>query len=99
MHPDNNAAQATEPGRGVITLATRRQGAGHVSVEVQDNGKGIPVDVLPKIFDPFFTTKEVGKGTGLGLFVVYEIVEEHDGGIAVEGAPGGGTVFTIWLPA
>ena len=70
-----------------------------VEIEVRDNGPGIPQGIRKKIFDPFFTTKDVGKGSGLGLFVVYEIVDEHDGGIVVESGSGGGTVFTIRLPA
>ncbi len=94
----NNAAQATEPGRGVISLTTRRHDAAHVAVEVQDNGKGIPPDVLPRIFDPFFTTKEVGQGTGLGLSIVYKIVEQHGGTISVDSAVGVGTRFTVVLP-
>ena len=93
-----NAAQATEPGRGVISLTTRRQDAEHVAVEIQDNGTGIPSDVLPRIFDPFFTTKEVGKGTGLGLSIVYKIVEQHGGTIHVDSAVGVGTRFTVVLP-
>jgi len=69
-----------------------------IEIGVRDNGPGIPPEIGKKIFDPFFTTKDVGKGSGLGLFVVYEIVEEHDGAIAVGSAAGGGTVFTIRLP-
>jgi signal transduction histidine kinase len=94
----NNAAQATAAGQGVIQLTTRREGAGHVAVEVADNGKGIPPEVLPKIFDPFFTTKEVGKGTGLGLSIVYKIVEQHGGRINVDSTVGVGTRFTVVLP-
>ena len=94
----NNATQAIEAGRGVITLTTRRHDAEHVAVEVQDNGKGIPSDVLPRIFDPFFTTKEVGQGTGLGLSIVYKIVEQHGGTISVDSAVGVGTRFTVVLP-
>jgi signal transduction histidine kinase len=94
----NNAAQAIESGRGVITLTTRRQDGEHVAVEVQDNGKGIPADTLPKIFDPFFTTKDVGKGTGLGLSIVYKIIQQHGGSIGVDSAVGVGTRFTVVLP-
>ena len=94
----NNAAQAIETGRGVITLTTRRPDGEHVAVEVQDNGKGIPAEVLPKIFDPFFTTKDVGKGTGLGLSIVYKIIQQHGGSISVDSAAGVGTRFTVMLP-
>ena len=94
----NNAAQAIESGRGVIALTTRRADDAHVAVEIQDNGKGIPADVLPRIFDPFFTTKDVGKGTGLGLSIAYKIVEQHGGRISVDSAPGVGTKFTVVLP-
>jgi signal transduction histidine kinase len=93
-----NAAQAVEGRAGVITIATRAPDPAHVEVEVTDNGKGIPADVLPKIFDPFFTTKEVGKGTGLGLSIAYRIVEAHGGKITVESAPGAGTRFRVRLP-
>ncbi len=65
---------------------------------MQDNGKGIPPEVLPKIFDPFFTTKDVGKGTGLGLSIVYKIIEQHGGNISVDSAVGIGTKFTVVLP-
>jgi two-component system, NtrC family, sensor kinase len=94
----NNAAQSIEPGPGVITLTTRREGFDRVAVEVEDNGKGIPPEVLPKIFDPFFTTKEVGRGTGLGLSIAYKIVEQHGGTISVDSAVGVGTKFTVVLP-
>ncbi len=69
-----------------------------VDIEIQDTGSGIPIEIIPKIFDPFFTTKEVGKGSGLGLFIVHEIVKEHDGCIAVDSEPGKGTSFLIRLP-
>ncbi|HUX25646.1 MAG TPA: ATP-binding protein [Burkholderiales bacterium] len=92
-----NAAQALPAANGEITLATRAQAEG-VVVEVADNGKGIPPDVLPKIFDPFFTTKEAGKGTGLGLSISYKIVEQHGGRIKVDSQVGKGTRFTVWLP-
>ncbi|OGW26823.1 MAG: hypothetical protein A2X56_10605 [Nitrospirae bacterium GWC2_57_13] len=69
-----------------------------VDIQVVDTGPGIPADILPKIFDPFFTTKDVGKGSGLGLFIVHEIIEEHGGCIAVDSEPGRGTTFLIQLP-
>jgi len=69
-----------------------------VDIEIRDTGEGIPPEVLPKIFDPFFTTKDVGKGTGLGLFIVQEIIEEHDGCIGVDSEVGKGTSFLIRLP-
>lgn len=93
-----NAAQAVEPGRGVITLTTRREGDSEVAVEIEDNGKGIAPEILPKIFDPFFTTKEAGQGTGLGLAIAYRIVREHGGRIGVESTVGVGTKFTMVLP-
>jgi two-component system NtrC family sensor kinase len=67
-------------------------------VTVQDTGKGIPADVLPRIFDPFFTTKPVGQGTGLGLSISYQIVQQHGGDIRVTSQPGKGTRFTVRLP-
>ncbi len=69
-----------------------------VEISVTDNGPGIAPDLLPRIFDPFFTTKDVGHGMGLGLFVVYEIVDEHGGCIAVRSEPGKGATFCIRLP-
>ena len=68
-----------------------------VEIVFQDDGPGIPPELMQKIFDPFFTTKE--KGTGLGLSVVYGIVERHKGHVSVESEPGKGTRFTIRLPA
>jgi two-component system NtrC family sensor kinase len=70
-----------------------------IDIHVHDTGPGIPADAVPKIFDPFFTTKDVGKGSGLGLFIVHEIIEEHDGCVAVDSEPGKGTTFLIRLPA
>ncbi len=68
-----------------------------VEMVFQDDGPGIPKELMLKIFDPFFTTKE--KGTGLGLSVVYGIVERHKGKVTVESEPGKGTRFTIRVPA
>jgi signal transduction histidine kinase len=70
----------------------------HVIIEIEDDGDGIPKDIIGKIFDPFFTTKEVGKGTGLGLSLSYGIIKKHQGDLNVESVKGKGTIFTITLP-
>ena len=69
-----------------------------VDIEISDTGSGIDADILPKVFDPFFTTKDVGKGSGLGLSIVHEIIVEHGGCIAVDSRVGSGTTFLIRLP-
>lgn len=69
-----------------------------VDIEIRDTGPGIPPDLLARIFDPFFTTKDMGKGSGLGLYIVHEIIEEHDGCIAVDSEVGSGATFLIRLP-
>ncbi|MEO8037331.1 MAG: ATP-binding protein [Betaproteobacteria bacterium] len=93
-----NAAQATPETGGVIRIVTRRVGKDQVAVDVEDNGHGIPPEVLPKIFDPFFTTKDIGKGTGLGLSIAYKIIQQHGGRISVASEVGKGTRFTVQLP-
>jgi len=81
-------------------LATQPQlqGKQWVRLSVRDNGSGIAPERLNKIFEPFFTTKEVGRGTGLGLSMVYGAVQRHEGLISVESEEGVGTVFHIDLP-
>jgi PAS domain S-box-containing protein len=77
---------------------TGRKTNGHVTVvKIQDTGKGIPEDVLPKIFEPFFTTKYSGQGTGLGLSTAHAIVRRHKGRIDVNSVVGKGTTFTVKL--
>ncbi|MEM1108451.1 MAG: ATP-binding protein [Planctomycetota bacterium] len=94
-----NAAQSLDEA-GTVTVRTGcsddRQ---DVWVEVADTGCGIPEENLKRIFDPFFTTKDVGKGTGLGLNLAYNIVQSHDGKIDVDSVVGKGTTFRINLPA
>lgn|SRR5450830_126972 len=91
-----NAGQAIE-GHGTIILRTR-QDEKNVWIEIEDSGKGIPVENLDRIFDPFFTTKPIGTGTGLGLSLSYGIVKKHGGRLEVESQVGKGSLFRIVLP-
>jgi signal transduction histidine kinase/HAMP domain-containing protein len=97
----HNAVQSLEraPGKteGVVTISTFLDGD-HVGVRIEDNGPGIPKDVLPRIFEPHFTTKPRGEGTGLGLAISSKIVEKHGGQIDVRSRPGA-TSFSVLLPA
>ena len=94
-----NAIQAVDSGQGRITLRTRHdQEKGMVIFECEDNGPGIANEVIKDIFKPFYTTKEVGKGTGLGLYISYEIVRRHNGHIFANNTARGGTTFRIQLP-
>jgi two-component system cell cycle sensor histidine kinase/response regulator CckA len=86
------------PDGGTMTIATRDDEDGRVTLEVTDTGQGMPPDVQAKIFEPFFTTKDPGTGTGLGLATVYTIVTQAGGTIDVESAEGQGTTFRISLP-
>ncbi len=91
-----NAAHAIEK-KGCVNIITRNL-RNHVEVTIKDTGVGIPEKNLSRIFEPFFTTKDVGKGTGLGMHVAYNIIEKHNGTITVESTVGVGTSFTIILP-
>jgi signal transduction histidine kinase len=99
-----NAAHAIadkNPGgaeRGLIRIVARRN-AEWAEVLVADNGCGVPKELQEKIFEPFFTTKEVGRGSGQGLAIVYNVVaDKHHGKLTVDSEPGKETVFTIRLP-
>jgi signal transduction histidine kinase len=91
-----NASHAVSEG-DVIKIRTYYQD-GQIYIVIKDTGSGISSENLKKIFDPFFTTKPLGKGTGLGLYISYGIIEKHQGILAVESTPGEGTTFTIKLP-
>ncbi len=93
-----NAGQAIKP-PGRITVRAHADENHLVRIEIEDTGSGIPPDKVGKIYDPFFTTKEPGKGTGLGLFIVRQIVERNRGRIAVESVVGKGTTFLLDFPA
>jgi signal transduction histidine kinase len=93
-----NAAQAMPAGKmGVIDIRTACNHE-QVWIEVQDNGPGIAPEILKKIFDPFFTTKDPGTGTGLGLSVSQNIIQQHGGTLTVDSTVGVGTTFKITLP-
>lgn len=80
------------------SLSKKYPGTNFVRMNVTDNGEGIPESIFSKIFDPFFTTKDQSNGVGLGLSVVYGIVNQLLGGIEVSSQVGGGTSFDIYLP-
>ncbi len=101
------------PGGGSLTISTSAVEMGpqaqqmhpflppgkYVVLTVRDKGQGIPQEIMGRIFDPFFTTKPVGKGTGLGLAMVYGLVKSHKGEVRVRSREGAGTTFDIYLPA
>jgi len=88
-------AETPQPGRLQITT---RKAENLIRVLVEDNGPGVPPDVLPYIFEPFFTTKEVGHGTGLGLSIAHSIMTDHHGRIACQPSAIGGAGFLLELP-
>jgi len=69
-----------------------------IEISIDDNGSGIPAEILPRVFEPFYTTREPGQGMGLGLYIVQEIVQEHDGCIAIASQPAQGTRVVVRLP-
>jgi signal transduction histidine kinase len=92
---DNSVAAMN--GHGEITLRTHYQD-NQITIEIEDNGPGIPAAIQNKIFDPFFTTKPPGEGTGLGLNISHNIiVQKHHGQLKVDSQPGR-TCFQIKLP-
>lgn len=99
-----NAAHAIEDNKergdtqGIIRITTKLDGA-WAEIRVEDNGCGIPEELHPKIFEPFFTTKDVGRGSGQGLAIVYNVVaDKHHGKLNVHSKPGEGSVLIVRLP-
>lgn len=95
-----NAIDSFDGGSGTVRVSAKvveEAGRPYLVVQVRDTGKGIPPEELDRIFDPFFSTKE--RGTGLGLAIVSAVVNAHGGSIDVDSKKGGGTVFTIRVPA
>jgi signal transduction histidine kinase len=91
-----NAVQAMPTGGQLALKGHAPEGNRWVQLSIRDSGVGIPAEDINKLFDPFFSTKE--GGVGLGLSITHRIIDQHDGKIEVESAPGKGTLFTIWLP-
>jgi C4-dicarboxylate-specific signal transduction histidine kinase len=97
-----NALNAVEAGRGRIVVRSRRvERSGHtgIAVSVEDNGPGIPADLLPDIFVAFVTSRLDARGTGLGLTVAEGIVTQHGGSITASNRAEGGASLEVWLPA
>jgi PAS domain S-box-containing protein len=94
-----NAEQAMREvrDRGTLRVRIAKQDAS-IGVTFQDDGPGIPAQIVRNIFDPFYTTKRPGRGAGLGLSICKAIVREHGGNIEAASGPGGGAVFTVTLP-
>jgi signal transduction histidine kinase len=91
-----NAAQALD-GEGEICISSKRVDD-KIEISVADTGRGIEKEHLDQLFTPFFTTKPIGQGTGLGLYISYEIVQQHGGSIEVQSEMAKGTTFTLRLP-
>ncbi len=95
-----NSAQAMDGNGEIHVSCAGVYGMGRqVEVTVSDTGCGIPKEDIPRIFEPFFTSRSDGKGTGIGLSLVYWIIQDHKGRIEVESEVGKGTTFTVRLPA
>lgn len=104
-------ARDAMPDGGLLTITTCKTVIGgkeavalevdpgpHACLTVGDTGSGISPEILSKVFDPFFTTKEVGKGSGLGLSMIYGIVKQHTGSVSIDSQPQHGVTVTIYLP-
>jgi two-component system NtrC family sensor kinase len=92
----NNAIDAIGKD-GVISVRTATEKA-EITISITDSGPGIPEHMQKRVFDPFFTTKSAGKGTGLGLWISYSIIEKMGGNLSMQSKEGRGATFTIRLP-
>jgi two-component system NtrC family sensor kinase len=93
-----NGLDSIEKEGEVAIQASKAEDQQHLEIRIHDTGRGMPPEVLSEIFTPFFTTKQLGKGTGMGLSIVYGVVKMHSGEISVASDVGKGTTFTIRLP-
>jgi signal transduction histidine kinase len=105
-----NAGQAMQPSGGKLCIQLQQVANTHglvdpsfsgpcIQLTVEDTGCGMSAQTMERIFEPFFTTKEPGRGTGLGLSVVYDIIQRHGGNLQVSSRPGYGSCFQVFLPA
>lgn len=97
MNVISNAIDAID-GEGRIVIEGQNIVDGYVDLVVADTGQGMENDALNRAFDPFFSTKDVGKGTGLGLFITHQIMERNNGRILLDSVPGKGTAVTLRMP-
>ncbi|HEY1870278.1 MAG TPA: ATP-binding protein, partial [Chitinophagaceae bacterium] len=81
-----------------IVIKTRDIENDQIEISIKDSGVGMPEEVKHRIFEPFFTTKDVGEGTGLGMAIVFKIIQKHAGKINIVSAPNEGAEFIITLP-
>lgn len=95
----NLARNAAEAGAARVRLSAARREGGGVVVRCEDDGAGIPEENLGRLFEPFFTTRPTGQGTGLGLWVVHQVLEQHGGWVEVESRVGEGATFCLHLPS
>ena len=84
--------------KGKLTLSSSHIEDEKIIVTIQDTGEGVPKEFIARVFDPFFTTKEQGRGTGLGLTVVFQLLKKYDGTIKLDSVPGEGTTVEIHWP-
>lgn len=94
----NLVENATQAARQLVEVGARRE-RGSIVFQVDDDGPGVPAELVSRLFEPFFTTKRGQEGTGLGLAIAYAVAQEHGGAIDVGDSHLGGARFSLWLPA